>query len=1019
MSQGSQTQAVLSTDGSASADAGALYADEDRLRAEQVALLYESLPAGLMVALACAVALVAVYWNVAPRSSLWGWLACMMVVTAGRSLLAQAYHRRDQATDPSDWWERAFLVGAGLAGCVWGATAWVLFPETSVPHQLFLAFVLGGITAGSVATLSARFAAFLAFAAPTLLAIGFRFFLREDPQSAAMALYIFLFSLVVTYAAYRMKNTLAQTLALKFQNAALVRQLTGQIAEERQLELLLDVNREHYRFLTEEASDIIYRTDRDGRFSFINDAVTVLLGYGQLEILGHRFTEFIRDDHRQATARFYVRQFVKRIPSTYLEFPLMTKGGGVKWVGQNVQLLERDGTMIGFQAVVRDISDRKWAEQAVQESHHLLEAVIQTAPIRVFWKDRQLRYLGCNHLFAADAGVAGSQALVGKTDFELGWKAQAALHRTGDLAVMESGIPKIGYEEFQSTPDGREICVRTSKVPLRDETGAVIGILGIYDDVTDRKQAEEALRTAQVKLEQRVVERTWELRRANQKLQWTTAHLDTILRESPLAIIELDEIGHVRRWNQAAAKLFGWTEEEVLGREVPYVSADMAEESDRLWASVMKGESVQNREMRRLKKDGTPVDVSFWGRDLYNPDGALIGSIGFLIDISERKRLEAQFRQAQKMEAVGRLAGGVAHDFNNLLTIINGYSALLLDQLPLDDARHEMVQETLSAGQRAGELTKQLLAFSRQQVLMPKPLNLNESLQSIRSMIGRLLGEDITLTLDLDPELQWIQSDKGQFDQVTMNLAVNARDAMPDGGALTIATRNLLLTADVPDPRGVMPAGAYVHVSVRDTGHGMSPETLTHIFEPFFTTKAEGKGTGLGLATVYGIVKQSQGYIFAESELGQGATFHLYFPCLSAPVVEATPRTSRSVRGFETLLVVEDQASVRALVAEALRHQGYRVMTAASGEEAVTLARAAKEPIHILVTDVVMPHMAGPVVAEKLRLICPGLRVLFMSGYTDRAKPVFLSAPGTAFIQKPFLPTDLGQRLRELIDQTM
>jgi two-component system cell cycle sensor histidine kinase/response regulator CckA len=330
-----------------------------------------------------------------------------------------------------------------------------------------------------------------------------------------------------------------------------------------------------------------------------------------------------------------------------------------------------------------------------------------------------------------------------------------------------------------------------------------------------------------------------------------------------------------------------------------------------------------------------------------------------------------------------------------------------------------MAVETLKAGERASELTKQLLAFSRKQVLMPQPLNFNDSLQLISSMLDRLLGEEVTLTMDLAPDLWSINGDKGQLNQVTMNLAINARDAMSNGGTLTIATRNLSVTPELPECYRMIPPGDYVHVSVRDTGHGMSPETLSHLFEPFYTTKEVGQGTGLGLATVYGIVKQSQGYIFADSTLDHGTTFHLYYPRVIASVAAAAALPVGHKKGSERLLVVEDQDSVRTLIVQALKQDGYQVIEAASGEEALRTAALLSEPAQALITDVIMPHMSGLVLVERLRGTWPGIRVLFMSGYVDPTKPAFLNEPGTAFIQKPFLPEDLARHLRNLLDKSI
>jgi two-component system cell cycle sensor histidine kinase/response regulator CckA len=330
-----------------------------------------------------------------------------------------------------------------------------------------------------------------------------------------------------------------------------------------------------------------------------------------------------------------------------------------------------------------------------------------------------------------------------------------------------------------------------------------------------------------------------------------------------------------------------------------------------------------------------------------------------------------------------------------------------------------MAAETLQAGERAGALTKELLAFSRQQILRPKPLDLNDSLGSISSLFSRLLGDTIALTLALEPTLWTINSDKGQLDQVTMNLAINARDAMPNGGTLTITTRNLSVTPERPDRHRIMPPGDYVHLSVRDSGHGMNPETLSHLFEPFFTTNEVGNGTGLGLATIYGIATQSEGSIFADSVLEQGTTFHLYYPRVLASPAVAAPPSARRTAGMETVRVVEDQDLVRGFIVQALNWAGYRVSAAANGKEALQLASALPEPVKILITDVIMPHMAGPELAKQLRCLWPGLRVLFMSGYSDQITPALLDEPGTAFIQKPFVPDALAKPLRDLFDQSI
>jgi two-component system cell cycle sensor histidine kinase/response regulator CckA len=378
-----------------------------------------------------------------------------------------------------------------------------------------------------------------------------------------------------------------------------------------------------------------------------------------------------------------------------------------------------------------------------------------------------------------------------------------------------------------------------------------------------------------------------------------------------------------------------------------------------------------------------------------------------------------QFLQAQKMEAIGRLAGGVAHDFNNLLTSIVGHADLMLLELRKDDPLVGDIGEIKKAADRATDLTRQLLAFSRKQILQPKVLNLNQVIENMKKMLRRMIGEDIELETNLSPDLGRVLVDPGQIDQVIMNLIVNARDALPRGGKLTIATANAEITeADVRRYIGSKP-GAYVLLEVSDNGLGMSGEIQSHIFEPFFTTKELGKGTGLGLSTVYGIVKQSNGYIWVESEPGQGAAFKIYLPRVEGEAISEirTGKAAPSYRGTETILLAEDNDLVRKLTRSVLEHYGYNLLEARNGEEAYRLGKGYEGPIHLLLTDVVMPGVSGQALAEQIKFIRPEIEVLFMSGYSEEAtlRP---GDPGLGdhFLQKPFSPSELGKRVRELLN---
>jgi PAS domain S-box-containing protein len=400
-------------------------------------------------------------------------------------------------------------------------------------------------------------------------------------------------------------------------------------------------------------------------------------------------------------------------------------------------------------------------------------------------------------------------------------------------------------------------------------------------------------------------------------------------------------------------------------------------------------------------------------------------SVGAIVnnyrDATERRSLESQVIQAQKMEAVGRLAGGVAHDFNNILTAIGGYTDLLLEDLPLDDPRRLDVDEIHRAADRAAALTQQLLAFSRRQVLQPKVIDLNALVSNVERLLRRLLGEDVLLATALASDVGRVRADPGQLEQVIVNLAVNSRDAMPGGGRLTIETSNVDLDAAYAAEHRTVVPGRFVVIAVSDTGSGMSADTQSHMFEPFFTTKEVGKGTGLGLATAYGIVKQSGGSIWVYSELGHGTTIKVYLPRVDEPP-EPLPAPAitdpASLRGSETILVVEDEPAVRSVARQVLARQGYTVLEAPDGQTALTMIAAGGPRVDLVLTDVVMPGMSGRALADQLARRCPGLRVLFMSGYTDDAIVRHgMLEPGLAYLQKPFRPDALAQKVREVLNR--
>ncbi len=508
---------------------------------------------------------------------------------------------------------------------------------------------------------------------------------------------------------------------------------------------------------------------------------------------------------------------------------------------------------------------------------------------------------------------------------------------------------------------------------------------------------------------------------ARESLDRERTLLRTLIDTLPDMIFTKDTAGRFTSANPAArAEWAAQRESEMLGRTVfDRFPASVAEALHSEDMAVVGGRALINREVSSLGVDGSTRWSLVIKVPLRDNTGAIVGLIGISRNITERRQLEEQLRQAQKMEAVGRLAGGIAHDFNNLLTIIFGYSDVLRSEMSEADGARESVDAINDAAARAAALTRQLLAFSRQSMLQPKVLDLNATISDTGRMLSRLIGENIDVSLVLDPSIARVRVDPGQLDQVLMNLAVNARDAMPTGGSLTISTHRTDLSA-ARAARLELTAGAHVMVEVNDTGCGMTPEVVARIFEPFFTTKSVGNGTGLGLAMVFGIVRQSGGAIEVESEVGAGSTFRIFLPVVSEGISGAADSGRSAVRGTETLLLVEDDHGVRELAVAGLRAHGYTVLSALDGRAALDVAGQHRGPIALLVTDVVMPHMSGGELANQLRLRRPDIRVLFVSGYTNDAvvrEGVLLSE--VAFLQKPYSPTDLAVSVRHVLDASL
>jgi PAS domain S-box-containing protein len=504
---------------------------------------------------------------------------------------------------------------------------------------------------------------------------------------------------------------------------------------------------------------------------------------------------------------------------------------------------------------------------------------------------------------------------------------------------------------------------------------------------------------------------------------------DLILNSAGEGIFGLDLNGRVSFVNPTAARLTGYDSRELIGRNIHemlhHTKADGTphpQEECPIYAALKKGETRIKDNDLFWRKDGSSFPVDYAATPIGPGDGSSsVGAVVVFRDVTERLSLQNQFLQAQKMEAIGNLAGGIAHDFNNLLAAIMGYAEIIMMDFPANQPYHPYLQEIVKVANRGASLTRQLLAFSRKQIMQPRVFNLNEVVAEMDAMLRRLIGEDIDLVTILSPELEGVQADPAQIEQVIMNLAVNARDAMPTGGKLTIETANVHLDEAYAQAHHAVVPGPYVMLAMSDSGSGMDAETKSRIFEPFFTTKELGKGTGLGLATVYGIVKQSGGNIWIYSEPGQGTTFKIYLPRVVGDVesIKSEALPALHLPGSETILVVEDNDNLREVICKTLGKQGYVVLEAANGKDALQIFDNRTWPIDLLLVDVVLPQMSGAEVVKRLQEFDPNLKVLYMSGYTNNAIVHHgVLDTDVAFLQKPFKGTALLLKIRDVLDSS-
>jgi len=643
---------------------------------------------------------------------------------------------------------------------------------------------------------------------------------------------------------------------------------------------------------------------------------------------------------------------------------------------------------------VAQLIERKQSEEEIRAAEDKYRVVAETATDVIVTIDENGKILFINKSLKRVFGYEIAEVLGKDVTLLLGERMRSAL-KAALSKYLETGEKNLNWEAVELAglhKSGREIPLELSLAEFVKNGKCYF--TGIARDISERKRAEQALRKSEERYRDLV--------------------------ENARDIIYTHDLdGNYTSINKAGEQLTGYSREETLEMNLAQtVAPEDLEKASRMISRKLSGEPETVYELEIIAKDGNRVALEVNTR-LIHQNGVPVGVQGIARDITERKQLEAQLRQSQKLEAVGQLAGGVAHDFNNLLTVILGYNEMMLSRMDADNPLQRAVCEIKKAGESASSLTRQLLAFSRKQVLQPKVIDLNVVVSDMGKMLVRLIGEDIELVTDLKPSMARVKADPGQIEQVLMNLAVNARDAMPRGGALIIATDNVSMDDELVRKYVSIQPGPHVMLSVSDTGLGMDTETQARIFEPFFTTKGAGKGTGLGLATVYGIVKQSGGNIWLYSELGKGTTFKIFLPRVDefASDLETVEDTQPIPRGSESVLLVEDEEQVRRIICEVLEQQGYNVLTAANGEEALKIAEDARTDVQLLLTDVVMPQMSGPELAEQLSVLRPQLKVLYISGYTDDAIVRHgLLDEKLHFLQKPFDAASLARKVREVFD---
>jgi len=798
------------------------------------------------------------------------------------------------------------------------------------------------------------------------------------------------------------------------------------ITERRRAEQAQREAEERFRSLFENATEGIFQSSTDGRYLSVNPALARMCGFASPSDMISKVEDLGREVYADPNVRTVFKHLIEKYGSVKdFEYEVRRRDGAKIWISENAHVVRNpDGEILSYEGTIEDVTARKRAELERQVTFEIIHAVNVTDNL-----DDLLRLIHIalkKVLYAENCFIALYEPATGMFHFpffvdqfdqapppqRVGKSCTAHVYRTGQAMLIPQRtfdlLAEEGKVELVGTPSPSWL-----GVPLRTPA-ATIGVLVVqhYEDenaYTERDQEFLGSVGGQIAL---AIER----KRSEEKVRESEARLRVLVEQLPAVLWTVD-----RSLMFTSALGAGFARLKIKPDELVGMSLlDYFETADQTFLPIAAHRRAVAGEPMTFHVEWKSGSYACHVEPLRDSDGQVSGAICMSLDITDRKQLEEQLRQAQKMEAVGRLAGGIAHDFNNLLMVIQGYSDLLVERLPDGDPLRRNAEQIQMASQRASSLTRQLLAFSRKQMLAPKILNVQSVVAEMEKILRRLIGEDVQLETSSAPDLGLIKADRSQIEQVILNLAVNARDAMPQGGRLTIETANVELDASYSHPPAVLSPGRYVMLAVTDNGCGMDAETQAHVFEPFFTTKEKGKGTGLGLATVYGVVKQSGGYVWVYSEPGRGTSFKIYLPRIEETAVPAgrhgKSETQIPERGSETILLVEDEKGVRELAREYLASSGYTVIEAEDGHTALELAAMHVGPIHLLLTDVVMPGISGRELAERVSQIRPGIKIIYMSGYTDQAVVHHgILRNDAVLLQKPFTLMTLAGKLREML----